>query len=225
MRRSTLIIEDEVSTSQMGQDVQNNENGAPQPDNAPQVDDNSQSDEMPLDGANPGEEALPDVADMPVDANGGMDKPSIGPVPTEEDDFIDVTDLTDEQSEIGKKIDSLMGKFSSIYDKVEKLSSFVNDTISKNEDSINDLRQDIFTELEKRIPTEKEKLNIRTLSSGPYDVDPQDYWAKVAQDNPNYDINMDNSPKKTEKEYVLTNGDIERESTGADILDKDVDDM
>ena len=56
-------------------------------------------------------------------------------------------------------------------------------------------------------------------------MDPQDYWAKVAQDNPNYDINMDNSPKKTEKEYVLTNGDIERESTGADILDKDVDDM
>ena len=102
MRRSTLIIEDEVPTSQMGQDVQNNENGAPQPDNAPQVDDNSQSDEMPLDGENPGEEALPDVADMPDDANGDMEKPSIGPVPTEEDDFIDVTDLTDEQSEIGK---------------------------------------------------------------------------------------------------------------------------
>ena len=47
MRRSTLIIEDEVPTSQMGQDVQNNENGTPQPDNAPQVADNSQSDEMP----------------------------------------------------------------------------------------------------------------------------------------------------------------------------------
>ena len=77
--------------------------------------------------------------------------------------------------------------------------------IDSNNQEIKNFKQ----EFEKRNPTQTEKLNLRSLDSYPFNVSPQDYWAKKSTDpNSNYSGYADNS-EPTTQEYQITNNDVD----------------
>jgi hypothetical protein len=158
--------------------------------------------------------------DMPP---GGLDEEE----PEEEDDVIDVDDLTDAQEKVNDKVNSVGRDLGKVDSRIEKLIGAIEKLqtmFDKNNQEIADLK----TEFEKRNPTQTEKLNLRSLDSYPFKVRPTDYWADKAK-NSNYSAYADNQ-EPTTQEYVITNDDVddftEREIADsfsiADELDQDI---
>ena len=105
---------------------------------------------------------------------------------------IDVTDLTNIASNIQKSISSLIGS-------VDKIEQKIKDMDIKNTKEISSIKK----EIEERNPTDKEKMELRTVKSNPFTDTPQRYWDDKTK-NSNYEVsNGDN-----EKEYVLTDKDV-----------------
>ena len=75
--------------------------------------------------------------------------------------------------------------------------------IDHNNSEITDLK----AELQKRVPTQTERLNMRSLDTYPYNVSPEDYWKnKEAQGG--YEARYDNNQPEEKKELAITNNDI-----------------
>lgn len=126
--------------------------------------------------------------------------------PEEEDDVIDVDDLTDAQEEVNDKVNSVgrdLGqvdkKIGSLIGAIEKLQGM----FDQNNKNIEDLKK----EIEKRNPTQTEKLNLRSIDSYPFSEKPTDYWQKKSA-NSNYSAYADND-EPTTQEYVITNDDVD----------------
>ena len=165
----------------------------------------------PMGGPNGG---APDMGGTPMggDPMGGPDM--MGGMPDMEDEdeeVIDVEDITNAQEKMNDKVNSVGRNLNQVDDRISKLF----DTIDKMERMIDANNAEIAAfkkEFEKRNPTPTEKLNLRSLDSYPFNVNPKDYWAEKGIANPGtssvYKAYSDNE-EPTTQEYEITNKDVD----------------
>ena len=164
---------------------------------------------IPQEGGQPSMgDGTPDMgADMPP-ADGGM--PPVGATMEselkEKDEVIDVDDLTKAQEKLNSKQNMVGKDLGQLDNRIEKLMTAVEamkGIIDHNNSEITDLK----AELQKRVPTQTERLNMRSLDTYPYNVSPEDYWKnKEAQGG--YEARYDNNQPEEKKELAITNNDI-----------------
>jgi len=172
----------------------------------------------PMAGGAPGSDngGMPDPNADPNGAMPGAD-PMGGPdpmadegieedEPKEDDEVIDVDDLTDAQEKVNDKVNSVGRDLGKVDARIEKLIGAI-ETLQSMFDKNNQEIADLKTEFEKRNPTQTEKLNLRSLDSYPFKVRPTDYWKDKAE-NSNYSAYADNQ-EPTTQEYVITNDDVD----------------
>ena len=116
---------------------------------------------------------------------------------------VDVTDIVKSTEEtknsvtgLDTKIGSLMSTFSDLETKLASM-----DTIISKIDQLE-------KEIEKRNPTPVEKLEMRSMSSFPYNIKLTDYW----NDKEGYDTS-----EPEEKEYILTQQDVDDDYSESEI--------
>lgn len=136
------------------------------------------------------------------DEMGGLDEEE----PEEDEDVIDVDDLTKAQEKVNDKVNSVGRDLGKVDSRIEKLLGAI-ETLQTMFDKNNQAIEDLKTEFEKRNPTQTEKLNLRSLDSFPFKVKPTDFWADKAE-NSNYSAYADNQ-EPTTHEYVITNNDVD----------------
>ena len=162
---------------------------------------------------------------MPQDPNMGGEMPPMDDMGGEDETVIDVDDITNAQEKMNSKVNVVGKGLGEVDDKIESLLQ----SLSKMEAMIDNNNQEIAkfkAEFEKRNPTQTEKLNLRSLDSYPFNVNPKDYWAqKGADPNSNYS-GYSNNEEPTTKEYVITNSDVddfsEREMQDSFDIDDDL---
>jgi hypothetical protein len=145
--------------------------------------------------------------------DGGMDDPMMGGedpmMGGEDEEVIDVDDLTDAQEKMNSKVNVVGRNLGDVDDKIEALMQ----SLSNMEQMINNNNAEIAAfkqEFEKRNPTQTEKLNLRSLDSYPFNVNPKEYWSEKGIDpTSNYEAEGDND-KSTTQEYVITNNDVDK---------------
>lgn len=122
---------------------------------------------------------------------------------------IDVTDIVanteetkEKVGEFDQKINDVLTKFGDLEDKLDVMD----DMITKIDE--------LETEFEKRNPTPEEKLEMRSLSSFPYNLKLTDYWADK---DDHYDVMGDDIETDEPKEYELTPEDIESDYNESEI--------
>lgn len=146
--------------------------------------------------------------DVPMDSGEDMIGAMEEPVGGEDETVIDVEDITNAQEKMNDKVNVVGQDLGQVDKKIEVLLQ----TLSKMETMINNNNQEIANfkaEFEKRNPTQTEKLNLRSLDSYPFNINPKDYWAqKSADPNSNYS-GFANNGKPTTQEYVITNNDVD----------------
>lgn len=176
------------------------DNGAPQDPNGGNM---PPPPPPPADGGEQGGEApMPPMGGENMGAPEGEDD-----IETEEmegdDEVIDVDDLTQSQEATEYKVDGVDERLSELI----KIVKDFNEKLDNNERNVKELK----AEFEKRNPTEDEKLNLRSQSSFPYSEKPKDYWDKLSQNRPNYNIMYDNevSPSDEQEKFDITKKDIE----------------
>jgi hypothetical protein len=131
---------------------------------------------------------------------------------TSDDVEIDVTELVNsseeakESSEMAnQKMEDLMGQFDSLSGQLQRM-----ETLSSK-------IEDLEHEMETRMPTPEEKLEMRSLDSYPYNVKLTDYWAdKEGQYNV---MDGEDENSGSPKEYVLTQDDVDSEYNEIDVKD------
>ena len=126
----------------------------------------------------------------------------------DEDDVIDVDDLTNAQEKLNKKQNMVGKDLGQLDNRIESLITAVekmNNIIDHNNNEINNLK----SELERRVPTQKERLEMRSLDTYPFNVSPNDYWKR----------------KEMEGVYDARYGDGESEKKEYEIRNKDIDDF
>ena len=148
--------------------------------------------------------------EIPAEEMPAEEMPIEEPAPAEDEVEVDVTSLVNGADEAKKAAikamkvsketgDDLMDKLSDLEARLTRMDSVAN--------KIENLEKEII----KRNPTPIEKLEMRSLSSYPYNVKLSDYWSdKEGQ----YDV-MDDK----EKEYVLTKDDVDNEYSYSQIKD------
>ena len=122
----------------------------------------------------------------------------------DDDEVIDVDELTQSQEDTEYKIDGVDEKLSTLLDVTSK---FI-EALKQNDEKIEELRN----EFEKRNPTDKEKLDIRSQASSPYNDTPVSFWDKKTKQNPNYDVSFENEEETKPKEFVITSDDVNSEN-------------
>lgn len=123
---------------------------------------------------------------------------------SEDDEVIDVDDLTQSQEETEEKVDDIQVSMEKGFSKLLSVVDKLNQMIDNSTANMEEIRQ----EIEKRNPTPLEKLNMRAANdSYPFNVSPNDYW-KNKEVTSNYRIggeNEDDAPQ-----YTITQGDIDK---------------
>jgi hypothetical protein len=160
------------------------------PNMAPPADPNA----MPPADPNAAPPADPNAAPAPptpIDVEADKDVEVIGDDESEE---LEITDLVDSQKSIGEKQDEYFDNlFAQIKGLEEKLSA-MDQLVSKIDN--------LETNIEKMRPkTSQEKLELRSLDSGPFNQKLSDFFTDKQEDF-----------EKTGKEYVLTTDDVEQYS-------------
>jgi hypothetical protein len=156
-------------------------------------------------GAPEAGEEMP-AEEMPIEEPAPMEEPA----PAEDEVELDVTDIVDGTKDAKKAaIKALKASKQTGEELMNKLADLEN-RLAKM-DSVAGKIEDLEKEIVKRNPTPVEKLEMRSLSSYPYNIKLSDYWSdKEGQ----YDV-MDKQPK----EYVLTKDDIDNDFTDSKIRD------
>jgi hypothetical protein len=127
--------------------------------------------------------------------------------PVEDEVELDVTELVNKSEEAvsaSKEVDMKMGRLLDMVSKLEQKTNQMT-AISNKIDSLEN-------ELEKRVPTENEKLELRSVDSAPFSMKLSDFWEKQEGI---YDI----TNKDKEDEYVLKQSDIDGEYNEGQIKD------
>jgi len=160
-----------------------------------------------------GGEGLGDEDLGPDDEDMGLDDEGFG----DEDDFggddetieLDVTELVKGSEETKASVDNANEKITQLMDMVGKLETQLHsmEEISKKIDFLE-------LELEKRAPTPEEKIEMRSLDSYPYNIKLTDFWATQKGQ---YDVLGMEDKEEEEKEYTLTQDDIESDYSDSDI--------
>lgn len=126
---------------------------------------------------------------------------------------VDVTDIVKDTKETkeavnsgNQKVDELLTKLSDLETKLASMNDLVN-KIEKLEN-----------EIEKRNPTPEEKLEMRSLDSFPYNLKLTDYWSEKEGAYAVMKNNQKIVPTE-EKEYVLTQGDVEKDYNEGEVSD------
>ena len=133
---------------------------------------------------------------------GGLDEEE----PQEDENVIDVDDLTKAQEKVNDKVNSVGKDLGKVDSRIEKLLGAI-ETLQGMFDKNNQAIEDLKIEFEKRNPTQTEKLNLRSLDSYPFKIKPTDFWKDKAE-NSNYSAYADNQ-EPTTQEYVITNDDVD----------------
>ena len=177
--------EDETLTPEQGQEEQ-----------LPPVDSNIPTGEF---NNEPQEEMPEPIGDAQMDTPADIQNN----IPSETDEtVIDVDDLTDAQNKINQKVNSVGMDLSNVSGQLNKLMTYIqkmDSLIDQNNSKIEAFQND----LEERLPTETEKLELRVTDSNPFNVKTKDYWDNVSK---KYDVNGES---EKEEEYVITDGDID----------------
>lgn len=140
---------------------------------------------------NPSENPMPEGGAMPegpMDGGDGQMEPG--------DEVIDVDELTNAQEQTAEQIDGVDEKLTNLAGVLDKFIT----ALKNNDTKIDDLKK----ELERRNPTEEEKIDIRRGQSGPYSEKPSDAFKSL--DARMHDGNL-MAPDK-EQEYTVTVNDI-----------------
>lgn len=158
--------------------------------NAMGEDPNADGGAQPPEGFNPQDPAM-----MGGDPNamGGADMEQPG------DEVLDVTELTDKQDEIEDEIKSVGGKF----EEVLKAIGAFEELIKANDEKLEDLK----AEIERRNPTQIEKLGLQKEKSYPFNVTPDEFW-KEKEATSNYSTEPDNNGVG-QGQYVITAKDVD----------------
>ncbi len=137
-----------------------------------------------------------------TDPNAAPADPNAAPAESEDEEVINVDDLTNSQEETEQKVDALSHKF-------EKLMGAL-DSIEKRIDSIdthtNEYLGSLKAEVEKRNPTPMQRLTMRSTKSSPYSMTPNEYMDKYAPEN--YSAESDNNGAD-DPQYKITKADID----------------
>jgi hypothetical protein len=121
-----------------------------------------------------------------------------GEVEVDVSDIVDKTEeAKEEASQASSKIDDLLGKFSELEQKLTGMDAIIN--------KMDELEKEVI----ERNPNPTEKLSMRSMDSFPYSVKLTDFWA----DREGYDA----TGEEEEKEYTLTQQDIDDEYNESDI--------
>lgn len=187
----------------------------------------------PMDGQAPdmnGDNSMPPMDAQAPDVNGEMpqggDTSAVDSIGTEvpddgtgegegsedtvgaDDEVVDIDDLTNSQEATEYKIDGVDDKLSKLLGMISKFEK----AIEANDAKLDDLK----TEFEKRNPTNAERINIRSMNSKPFSVNPTEYWDEQRENNPNYDVISNNSvaPNDEEKVYKITDDDLKDFTSG-----------
>ena len=145
----------------------------------------------------------PGMGGAPDDMMGGPE----GMEGEEEDDVIDVDDLTKAQQKTSDTVNKVGRNLEDVDDKIVKMAHMIN-SLERMIDSQNKEIMDLRKEFVKRNPTQTEKLNLRSLDSYPFNVQPTDYWSNINKEGGNYEAYSDNN-EPTTQEYEITNDDVD----------------
>ena len=142
-----------------------------------------------------------DDVDLPFGSEDASGEESSDETPAPEEDAVelDVTELVKGSEEAKASADAANTKIDQLMQMVSKLEN-----ATKGMDAISNKIENLETEFEKRNPTEEEKLEMRSLSSAPYNLKLTDFWKDKEGV---YDVMGDEN--KEPKEYVLTKDDID----------------
>lgn len=128
------------------------------------------------------------------------------PQPTENDDVIDITDLTDSQDELNQQQSELDDKMTDVDSKLTTLMKIVDkfsDALEANDAKIKDLTK----ELVKRNPTDEETMNVRLHAGGnPFNEKPEEFWNNFKDINNHYNITSNNDAPQT---YEIRKSDLQ----------------
>lgn len=140
-----------------------------------------------------------------------VEEPVASPIeePAEEEIDLDVTELVNKTDEAKKSADMSNHKIDQLLSKYDELNSKLS-TMNNITNKIDNLER----EIEKRVPTPQEKLEMRSLNSYPYSLKLTDYWSEKAGP---YNV-MDNGEKKP-KEYILKKDDIDSSYNETNVKD------
>lgn len=126
---------------------------------------------------------------------------------------VDVTDIVKNTKETKQAVDSGNQKVDELLTKLSDLET----KLASMNDLVNKIEQ-LENEIEKRNPTPEEKLEMRSFDSFPYNLKLTDYWSEKEGA-----YNVLNNNKKIvpaeEKEYVLTQGDVEQDYNEGEVSD------
>lgn len=168
--------------------------------------------EMPAEEPAPeGEEDLdfgsPEAGgEMPAEEPAPMEEPA----PADDEVEVDVTAIVDGTKDAKKAaIKALKASKQTGEELMNKLADL--ETRLSRMDSVANKIEDLEKEIVKRNPTPVEKLEMRSLSSYPYNIKLSDYWSEKEGQ---YDV-MDKQPK----EYILTKDDIDNDFSDSKIRD------
>ena len=163
------------------------------------------------------EKLTPDISSLDTDEasfSDSKDDSEVEPM-QDGDEVIDVDDLTKAQKDTDDKVNAMTGKF----DKMMAAINAFEALIKSNDEKIEDLK----AEIERRNPTQIEKLNMQTAHSYPFSVKPEEYWKEKESDS-NYRASGDSNDSNKE-EYVITKSDIDSDSDWKKIADSLNDDF
>lgn len=127
------------------------------------------------------------------------------PTPNEKGEVeVDITDLVNSSKDTKEKIEgtnellnNLLSKFEEFESKMSSFDQIIN--------RINNLEQDI----DKRLPTPIEKLEMRSMDSYPYSVKLTDFWKDEVEEIENSQGNEDG--------YTLTDDDVKKDYSPSDV--------
>lgn len=150
-----------------------------------------------------------DDTDFDMEGNDDTDFDMGGETPGADDDVIDVSELTDMQSEIkqgqeelSQKQDEQMSDIDSTFQTLMKVLKKYSSALDLQDKKLNDLKK----EFAKRNPTEEEIMNVRLHAGGnPFDEKPEEYWNKFKDINNHYKITANNDAPQ----YQIKKSDID----------------
>jgi len=126
---------------------------------------------------------------------------------SEEEEVIDVDDLTKSQEKTEHDVKHLDNKIEKLIGLIDKVQS----DIDANNQHIEDLKK----EFEKRNPTQVEKMTLRAKKGYPYNQTPESFWDKKEAEG-DYSVESDNDGENDAR-YKITKGDIDRATDWASI--------
>lgn len=148
-----------------------------------------------------------------IDGMGGQPMSQDGD--SDDEEVIDVDDLTKSQEKAEEKIDRMNARFDKLMQSIEVL---IQQNKERDEREA-ERERNIEDEINKRIPTPMQRLTMRSTKSAPYAMSPEEYMSNYAPEN--YSAADDNNGAD-DPQYKITKADIDN-FTDYNSIAKDLD--